>query len=421
VSRTTPNEVSSPPAGQPTCLGAEPVSYCSPQASAALGQVRVLELNSLLTGGGTDDRGLNVARGLIQLGHAVWLAGPGGRAYSQRAQAAGVPLHPVPTGGLLRLPLIVALVRLLRRHRPDIVQARHGRDYWPAVLAVRLSGLRPRLVLCRHLAKSPSSWFSRRYLLSVCDAMVAVSCFVARVLREGVFEPDSPEPERRRRPPMRGDIRKIHVIYDGFDLDRFKPTEPPLALRAQWGLKPQHFAFGVVGGYNRPRGKGQREFLQAAARVAEVLPQARFLIIGRGNLGPVLEADIHRLGLQGRAWLTPYCLDMAQGMNALDCLVHPQVGTEALPGVVIEAHACGKPVIATTIDGNPEAFQVAGYGQLIPPESVEALAAAMQRWATRPPLDMPARWELHRRVREQFSLDQAARNYVALYQRLLAA
>lgn len=207
--------------------------------------------------------------------------------------------------------------------------------------------------------------------------MVAVSHFVARVLREGVFEPDSPEPERRRRPPMRGDKRKIHVIYGGFDLDRFRPTEPP-ALRADWGLKPGEFAFGVVGGYSGRRGKGQREFLQAAARVAAALPRARFLIIGRGDLKSVLAADIQRLGLQGRAWLTPYCLDMAQGMNALDCLVHPQVGTEALPGVIVEAHACGKPVIATTLDGNPEAFEVAGYGQLIPPESVEALAAAMK-------------------------------------------
>lgn len=382
--------------------------------------LRIVELNSSLGGGGTDDRAVNVARGLVDLGHRVWLAGPEGRECSHRARAAGVTLWPVPIGGPLRLRFVVAAARLLRQQRPHIVQARHGRDYWPAVLAVRLSGVRARLVLCRHLAKSPSSWVSRWFLLDHCDAMVAVSHFVARVLREGIFEPESPEPERRRRPAMRGDHRKIHVIYGGFDLDRFQPTEPP-PLRAQWGLKPGDFAFGVVGGYSGPRGKGQREFLRAAAQVAKVLPHARFLIVGRGNLRPVLEADIRRLGLEGRAWLTPYCTDMAQGMNALDCLVHPQVGTEALPGVVIEAHACGKPVIATTLDGNPEAFQVAGYGQLIPPESVEALAAAMKTWATAPPLDLAARWALHRRVRARFALEEAARNYAALYQQLLAA
>jgi glycosyltransferase involved in cell wall biosynthesis len=40
-------------------------------------------------------------------------------------------------------------------------------------------------------------------------------------------------------------------------------------------------------------------------------------------------------------------------MNAIDCLVHPQIGTEALPGVVAEAHACGKPVITTHLDAFP--------------------------------------------------------------------
>jgi glycosyltransferase involved in cell wall biosynthesis len=88
--------------------------------------------------------------------------------------------------------------------------------------------------------------------------------------------------------------------------------------------------------------------------------------------------------------------------------------------VVLEAHACGKPVIATTIDGNPEAFGVAGYGQLIAPESIDALAAAMKEWAARPAKRMAERWELHHRVRSQFSLDRAAASFARLYASLLA-
>ena len=73
-------------------------------------------------------------------------------------------------------------------------------------------------------------------------------------------------------------------------------------------------------------------------------------------------------------------------MNALDCLVHSQVGTEAFPGVVLEAYACGRPVIASALDGIPEAFAVADFGQLVKPESVPELAEAMRAWAVRPTL-----------------------------------
>jgi glycosyltransferase involved in cell wall biosynthesis len=379
--------------------------------------LRILHLNSMLKGGGTDDRSVRIAQALLKLGHQVWLLGPPGREFSAIAQEIGLPFQPV-VNGPLKLPLILKTAKFTRRERIQILHARHGRDYWPAVFAARLSGIRPQVVLSRHLAKSPGSWASRRFLLGQCDAMVAVSQFVARVLREGHAEPQSDNPERHYRPPMSGDHSKIRVAYGGFDMDRFKPADAG-AQRAEWGLEPEHFAFGVVGGYALPRGKGQVEFLEAAARVRARLPNGRFLIVGRGNLQPLLEERITRLGLKGVAWLTPYCRDMAAGMNALDCLVLPQVGTEAIPGVVCEAHACGKPVIASDLDGIPEAFAATNYGQLVKPGSVEELAEAMAAWGGRAPLDLTARWRLHEQVAERFSLERAAKELVGIYGSLL--
>src|SRR6266481_7336101 len=346
----------------------------------------------MLTGGGTDDRSVRIAHALSKIGHTIWLAGPAGREFSEIAQQLGVSFHALPVGPL-KLPLILNTARFMRSEKIQIIHARHGRDYWPAIFAARLSGVRPKIVLSRHLAKSPGSWASRRYLLGQCDALVAVSNFVAKVLRKGDSDPESDNPERHYRPPMLGDHSKIHVVYGGFDMDRFKPIEAT-AQRKAWGLEENHYAFGVVGGYALPRGKGQPEFLRAAAMIRERVPQARFLIIGKGNMKETLEAQIEKSGLRGSASLTPYCNDMAAGMNALDCLVLPQVGTEAIPGVVCEAHACGKPVIASSLDGIPEAFAAAGYGELVKRGSLEALAAAMKRWASMPPPEMSARREM---------------------------
>ncbi len=249
--------------------------------------------------------------------------------------------------------------------------------------------------------------------------MIAVSHFVAKVLSEGVYEPDSPEPERRSRPPLLGDHSKIQVIHGGIDTTRFQPQDAA-KQRAEWGLAPEHFAFAVVGGYNLPRGKGQREFLQAAARIHQQAPDARFLIVGRGNLEATLRSDIEQLGLKGKAWLTPYCQDMPGAMNAADCLVHPQVGTEAFPGVVLEAFACGRAVIASALDGIPEGFAIGGKGKLVPPEDISALAEALREQAAQPRLSEPERAALHQRVATGHSLPAVAKKVSAFYEQLMA-
>ena len=381
-------------------------------------KLRILHVNSMLTGGGTDDQCVKMAAGLRQLGQRVLLAGPGGREWAGKAAALGVPFF--DTGGKgTKLQFAWRVARLARREKIQILHGHHGRDLWPAILAARLSGARPKIVLTRHLAKSPGSRASRHFLLGQCDAVIAVSNFVARVLREGVYEPDSPEEERRARPPLRGDQGKIRVIYGGIDTGRFRPAEAA-EKRRELGLGPEDFGFAVVGGYDWPRGKGQREFLSAAARVRERIPQGRFLIIGRGSMAEVLRADIARLGLAGKAWLTPHAADMPEVMNAVDCLVHPQIGTEALGLVICEAHACGRPVIASALDGIPEAFAAGHYGELVAPEDIEALAGAMERQAGKGCLEMEGRKALHAAVAKVFSMERMAAGYLELYRELCA-
>jgi len=380
---------------------------------------RILHLNSALQGGGTDDQCVALAASLHKLGQRVWLAGPAGRDFEKVVRELGVPFHPTPAEGLAKWRFILSAARLVRREKIQIVHSHHGRDIWPAIFAAKLSGVRPKVVLTRHMAKSPSSWASQHFMLGQCDALIAVSEFTATVLRSGDYDPSSPEPERHARSPIFGDHSKIHVAHGGIDTGKFRPFDAAEQRRG-WGLELRHYAFAVAGAYDFPRGKGQREFLQAAARIHEAAPNARFLMIGRGNLAEVLQADIARLGLQGKAWLTPYCKDMPTAMNAIDCLVHPAVGTEALGLVVCEAHACGKPVIASALDGIPEAFQAGNYGQLVQPENIEELAAAMQTWAVRPCLNETDRLELHKKTDAEFSISAATRRVMKIYQRLLA-
>jgi glycosyltransferase involved in cell wall biosynthesis len=380
--------------------------------------LRVLHLNSLLTGGGTDDQCVKLAGQLHKLGQRVWLAGPAGRPLAPVIEESGAPFF--DTGAQAgRIQFILRAAGLIRREKIQIVHGHHGRDLWPTILAARLAGTKPRIVLTRHMAKSPSSWASRHFLLGQCDALIAVSEFVAKVLREGAYEPESPEAERRVRPPIRGDHTKIHVIHGGIDTARFFPADAS-NKRRELGLEPGDYAFAVVGGMDLPRGKGQREFLAAAARIHKYLPAARFLIIGRGTMTGTLQSDIERLGLDGKARLTGQASDMPQVMNAIDCLVHPQIGTEALGLVICEAHACGKPVIASALDGIPEAFGAGACGRLVAQESVEELAQAMRFQAGQPKPSAAQAAQLHQKIAETFSLAIMAEKTLRLYDGLFA-
>ncbi|VVM06516.1 N-acetyl-alpha-D-glucosaminyl L-malate synthase [Methylacidimicrobium cyclopophantes] len=377
----------------------------------------ILQVDSLLSGGGTDVQAILLAAGLRRLGCSVALAGPPAGSLAPEVEKRGIRLLPLP-GDKARL--VFALASWIRRGGFSVVHAHHGRDYWPTILAARLAGGRKIVVLLtRHMAKSPSSWLSRRFLLHASDGVIAVSQFVHRVLTEGVYEPEASDPERRTRPPVRGDFSKIHRIPPGIEVERFLPIEGT-PERPSWGFRPDHRVFALVGGCSFPHGKGQEAFLEAAAIVHGRLPQTRFLLLGSGTMERYLAEKVRALGLPGQALLLSRCDRMPEFLNSIDCLVRPGVGTEALGLVILEALACGKPVIAGAIDGIPEAFVSNRAGKLLDCSTPIALASAMEEIARRERPTLSERFALHSQVAERFSSEILAERTLALYRRLLA-
>ncbi len=355
-----------------------------------------------------------LAAGLQRLGCSVALAGPPALPLSREVEERGIEILPLPRD---KASLVLALVKWIRRGRFSIVHAHHGRDYWPVILAVRLAGGGASALLTRHMAKSPSSWPSRTFLLKAADGVIAVSQFVYRVLTRGDYEPDSTAPERRSRPPMKGDLSKIHMIPPGIEVERFVPRKATRE-RLSWGFGPGHRIFALVGGCSFPYGKGQEVFLEAAALVHSRLPETRFLLLGSGNMQGYLTEKARALGLQGKALLLSHCDRMPDFLNSIDCLVRPGVGTEALGLAILEALACGKPVIAGAIDGIPEAFVSEASGKLLDHSTPETLASAMEEIARRKPLTLSERLTLHEQVAKRFSTEILAEQTLALYRRL---
>src|SRR5262249_1398241 len=118
--------------------------------------LRILQVNSLLNGGGADSQTLELCAGLQELHQDVTLAVAAGCRWERLAKGlpgvrvVTLPLSQGPPIGVTRW-----LTALIRERSIQVVHAHQGRDYWPAIIAARLAGRGARGAISRHLVKRP--------------------------------------------------------------------------------------------------------------------------------------------------------------------------------------------------------------------------------------------------------------------------
>ena len=100
--------------------------------------------------------------------------------------------------------------------------------------------------------------------------------------------------------------------------------------------------------------------------------------MGTGDERPALEAQVRRLGLDGRVTFTGYHADLPGALRAMDIFAQPSVDQEGFPTAVLEAQAAGLPVVASDIGGTHETLDVGRTGLLTPPGDDVVLAGALR-------------------------------------------
>lgn len=125
--------------------------------------------------------------------------------------------------------------------------------------------------------------------------------------------------------------------------------------------------------------KGLRELVGSVTKMRQTHPDLRTILIGEGPYLDTLKSLIAAAGQQDRIILAGGQLPekVAQYINAADVLTLPS-WSEGYPNVLVEALACGCPVVATNVGGIPE-IVTSGNGELVPPRDTNALAEALDR------------------------------------------
>lgn len=317
--------------------------------------MRIFHIERQRSWTGQTARLLREATALRDRGFEVGLLCHPGGELERRAREAGVEALAFPMRGLRGFGVVPGAARALRGRGVDVVHAHGGRDHALGAAIARLLGARF-LLRTKHNHTRLRSGAWNRALYNRTDRVVAVSRFVAdRLIEVGV------RPER------------VTTIHTGVDPARFAPRPRDPETARALGLAPGEIAVGMVSSLHER--KGPDLLLRAFRALLDAAPERplRCVLVGK-NPGR-WEALARELELGDRARFPGPREDVPSALACLDLFVAPS-REEALGTAILEAMACGLPVVAARVGGIVEAV-TPETGALVPPEDPKALAVAM--------------------------------------------
>jgi glycosyltransferase involved in cell wall biosynthesis len=307
---------------------------------------------------------------------------------------------------------LVALIREIRRRRPDIVHTHTAKAGMLGRLAAILAG-RPRPVIVHtyhghvlegYFGRAKTAFYRglERWLAKRSDALIGVSsATVDDLVRLGV-----------------GDRSKFRVIPIGLDLRPFlgSTSADGAAFREEAVVKEGELLLTFVG--RLVPIKRVDVLLRAVSHARELGVPARLAVVGDGTLRPELERLADELDISDAVYFAGYRADMVPVAAASDLAVLSS-DNEGTPVSLIEAAAAAKPAVSTAVGGVPDVV-TPHTGILTAPGDPEALGAAIARLATDPAarLEMGERARAH--VGEWFSVERLVEDIQTLYVELLA-
>ncbi len=316
-------------------------------------------------------------------------------------RAHGATVHPV---AMTRSPAtaanarsLLALVRLIRRVRPDVVHAHSP-----------IGGLLGRLAAAP--ARVPAVYTPN----GVTDVRVGV--LVEQALRPGtarLVAVSTSEADRVRRLRLVGPDR-VRVVANGIDLDR---DPEPFDLRAHLGIPA---GAPLVGTISRlvPQ-KDPLTWVAMAARVGAQVPDAHFAVIGDGALRAEVVAAVTAAGLDGRLHVVAHLPEADRALPGLDVFVMSSV-FEGAPYAPMEAMRAGVPLVLTDVAGSADLVDDGVDGRMVLARDPDALAAAVVEQLRDPDLARERAELATKAVAARFGGDVMGRRTRAVYEEIIS-
>jgi len=361
----------------------------------------------LITGlayGGAETQLVNLVTSLKERGwdvRVVSMLSP--QAFTEELKEAGIPLSTLNMRrGVADPRAVFGLVRMLREWRPDIMHSHMVHANLLARIA-RIFYRIPVLICTAHSIDEGGRWREIAYRLTdfLADLTTNVSqAGVERYIRVGAVPKG-----------------KIRYVPNGVDTAQFKPDEVGVKrLRKELGIN-DCFVWLAVGRFEEA--KDYPNMLQAFKMVVDKKQDTLLLLAGQGSLLEETRKLANELDLEDKVRFLGVRHDVPDLMNAADAYVMSSA-REGMPMVLLEASACGLPVVATDVGGNSEVVLSGTTGYIVPPRNPEALALGMEKMMALPHeerCEMGKAGRAH--IEANYSLDQIVDQWENLYKELL--
>lgn len=207
------------------------------------------------------------------------------------------------------------------------------------------------------------------------------------------------------------------LLRPGIDVSAFRQAHVNVAeKRQELGVGRDQPLIGMVAPF-KPQ-KAPLDFVRVAARVVRYRPDARFLMVGDGDLRTAIEQEIERLSLSSAFVLTGWRRDIPEIMHCLNVFVLTS-RWEGLPRVYLEALASGVPVVGTDVDGASEVIRDGVNGYLAAPGDIQGIAERVL-YLLEHPGEAKRMGQNGRSLSSEFDIYEMVRQQEREYEHLLA-
>jgi glycosyltransferase involved in cell wall biosynthesis len=348
----------------------------------------ILHTESSIGWGGQEIRILTEMEGMARRGHRVHLVTAASADILPAARERGLEVDGLAIEAK-KLPGLVAMRDWLGRHGRgfDVINTHSSTDAWLVALARMARHGMPPVVRTRHVSTPVNTSATTRWLYASATAEIVVTgeALKSQLVRDNGFDP-----------------ARITSVRTGIDLARYRPLDRA-AARAALGVdaRPAVAILATLRDW-----KGHDELLDAWMLLRAQVPGWQLLIIGDGPRRAHLEGRVGAMGLAADVRFTGNQANVPAWFACADVAVLPSWGDEGVPQSLMQAAACGLPVVSTTIGAIGEAVRDGVTGYLVPPHDVPALTQAMARLMTDAELRARMGAAAHAYAQENFGIDR---------------
>lgn len=323
-------------------------------------KLNIIHTESSCGWGGQEIRILTEMQAFKEAGHKVTLITP---EHAQIYKAAQDRNLNVIAAQIERKNLkgLNAMHKSLASNYCDVINTHSSTDSWLVALAgLNISNMPP-VVRTRHVSTAVNNKFVTKWLYTKATDHIVIT---GEALRQRLIEQNKYLPE------------SITSIPTGIDLNYYKPHNKE-EKREKLGIKNKN-TVGILATLRD--WKGHDYLLDAFAELNKSTNEWQILIIGDGPRRKHLEHKIKNLGLEESVYLVGNQNNVPEWLACLDIFALPSYGEEGVPQSIMQAMACGIPVISTSVGAIREIIVEIGANQtgiIVPPKDTNALKDAL--------------------------------------------